>query len=63
MGYKFKEFKKEEYFKFGDEVFKTERYKRIPIKIGSMEEMLEIGILDTDIPLLLSGNKLEEWGA
>ena len=53
----------EDHFKFGDEVFKTITYKRIPLKIGSMEEMVDVGVVEAKIPLLISKRKLKEWGA
>ena len=37
-------------------------YKTIPVKIGPYEEELEVGIIDTEIPLHISKKKLKEWG-
>ena len=37
-------------------------YKKIPLKIGSHEEEVEVGIVDANIPLLISKKKLKEWG-
>ena len=53
----------EDHFKFGDEVFKTIAYKRVPLKIGSMEETVDVGVVEAKIPLLISKRKLKEWGA
>ena len=38
-------------------------YKIIPIEVGSMKDEIEVGIVDTNVLLLISGKKLEEWGA
>ena len=46
----------------GNEVFKTKMFKVIPVQIGSYVEEIEVGIIDTEIPLLISKRKLKEWG-
>ena len=53
----------EDNFKFGNEVFKTTSYKKIPLNIGSLEEMVDVGVVPANIPLLISKRKLKDWGA
>ena len=53
----------EDNFKFGNEVFKTTYYKKIPLNIGSLEEMVNVGVVPANIPLLISKRKLKDWGA
>ena len=61
MGCRFPEFNREESFKFGNKVFKTITYKKIPIKIGKLEDVQEVGIVETNVPQLVSGKTLEDW--
>ena len=53
----------EDHFKFGNEVFKTSTYKKIPLQIGSLTEMVDVGVVPANIPLLISKRKLKDWGA
>ena len=54
--------KRSDTFKMGNEVFKTVMFKVIPVKIGTYTEEIEVGIIDTEIPLLISKRMLKEWG-
>ena len=54
---------REDSFKFGNDVFPTIEYKLVPLRIGQLEEMVEVGVIDAAIPLLISKTKLKEWGA
>ena len=58
----FERVRRSDTFQMGDTVFKTIMFKRIPINIGGHEEELEVGIINTEIPLLISKKKLKEWG-
>ena len=60
---KYEEIDLEDHFKFGNEVFKTTTYKKIPLTIGSLEEMVDVGVVTANIPLLISKKKLKDWGA
>ena len=62
-GQKFQKVGKEDHFKLGNETFKTIKTVRIPFKIGKLEEELEVGVVEANIPMLLSKSKLKEWGA
>ena len=62
-GTTFQTIDKENSFKFGNEVFPTIEYKLVPIRIGNLEEIVEVGIIDSAVPLLISKTKLTEWGA
>ena len=62
QGAEFPTVKRADTFKMGNDNFKTLMYKRIPVRIGELEEELEVGIIDTEIPLLISKKKLKEWG-
>ena len=53
---------KKDVFKFGDVVAEAEYYVKIPLKIGSIEEDVEVAIVETNVPLLFSKTKLKEWG-
>ena len=53
---------KVDYFKFGDTVYKTEMYVRLPLELGSLQEYVEVGIVKANVPLLISKMKLKEWG-
>ena len=57
-----KEVKRSDTFKMGKEVFKTVMFKVIPVKIRTYTEDIEVGIIDTEIPLLIYKRKLKEWG-
>ena len=50
-------------FKFGNDVFPTLEYKLVPIRIGKLNELVEVGVIDSAVPLLISKTKLKEWGA
>ena len=62
VGMDFKDVDRKENYKFGNEIFPTIAFKEIPIKIGSMEENVQVGVIDSNIPLLISNAKLKEWG-
>ena len=38
-------------------------YKLITLKIRSIEDEVEVGVVNANIPLLISNRKLKEWGA
>ena len=61
-GYEFKKVNRKDTFKMGNNVFNTVMFKKIPIRIGKHEEEIEVGIINTEIPLLISKKKLKEWG-
>ena len=61
-GEEFKTIQRSDTFKMGNDNFKTLMYKRIPVRIGEQDEELEVGIINTEIPLLISKKKLKEWG-
>ena len=63
VGKEFLDVDRKEKYKFGNEVFPTIAFKLIPIKIGNMEENVEVGVIDSNMPLLISNAKLKEWGA
>ena len=55
---------KESLFKFGDNMYKTEEYVKMPLKIGnSLRDEVEVAVVLANVPLLLSRDKLKEWGA
>ena len=58
----FRNLNRSDTFQMGETIFKTICYKLIPVKIGNHEEELEVGIIDAEIPLLISKRKLKEWG-
>ena len=60
---KYEELDIEDHFKFGNEVFKTSTYKNIPLHIGKLTEMVKVGVVAANIPLLISKKKLKDWGA
>ena len=49
-------------FKLGETVYTAHESKTIPIKIGTMEEEIKVAVISADIPLLISRQKLKEWG-
>ena len=51
VGREFKDVDRKENYKFGNEIFPTIAFKEIPIKIGSMEETVEVGVIDSNLPL------------
>ena len=60
---KFKRRKENQRFKFGpSEVYKSEMSYEIPVKIGHLEESMEISVVDADIPLLLGLDYQRKWG-
>ena len=51
-------------FKFGDNPVKVAKKKvKIPIKIGDFETKVEACLVESDIPLLISGKDLKNWQA
>ena len=42
---------------------KSITFKMVSVKIGSLQEYVEVGVIDTEIPLALSKLKLKEWAA
>ena len=62
-GTAFETIDKENSFKFGNDIFPTIEYKLVPKRIGGLEELVEVGIIDAAVPLLISKSKLKEWGA
>ena len=62
MNKKFEVIEREETFKFGDELAESKLSKMIPINIGKLNEMVEVAVVKTNIPLLFSKEKLKEWG-
>ena len=59
---KFQTVGKEDHFKLGNQTFKTTKTVKIPFKIGKLEEVIEVGVVEANIPMLLSKSKLKEWG-
>ena len=62
-GRTFQEAGKEDYFRLGNETFKTTKTIKVPFKIGKLEETIDVGVVEANIPMLLSKSKLKEWGA
>ena len=52
---------KNDVFQMGEKDFKTIVCKRIPVKIGELLKILEVGIIYAKISLLISEGKLKEW--
>ena len=52
---------KVEHFKFGDTVYKARYYKKIPIKLGSTVKEVMAGVVDAQVPLLISNEDLKSW--
>ena len=61
-GKKFQMVGKVDHFKLGNETFKTIKTVKIPFKIGKLNEELDVGVVEANIPMLLSKSKLKEWG-
>ena len=54
----------DEKFQFGpSEVYNTEFKVKLPVKIGKLEEKMDVNIVDANVPFLFSGNQLEVWDA
>ena len=49
-------------FRIGGKIFKTIVYKRVPVKVRSHQEYIEVGVIEVEIPLAISKLKLREWG-
>ena len=62
LGQELERVDKVNYFKFGDTVFKTEMYVKMPLQLGSLKDSVEVGIVKANVPLLISKMKLKEWG-
>ena len=62
-GRTFQEVGKEDFFRLGNETFGTSKTIKIPFKIGKLEEDIDVGVVEANIPMLLSKSKLKEWGA
>ena len=54
---------KVEYFKFGDTTYKARYYKIIPINLGSQEKVIEVAVVDAQVPLLISNGNLKDCKA
>ena len=62
-GKTFRSVGKEDFFRLGNETFKTVKTVRIPFNIGALKEEIDVGVVEANIPMLLSKSKLKEWGA
>ena len=62
LGKELKRVNKVDFFKFGDTVYQTEMYVRMPLQLGRLKDTVEVGIVTANIPLLISKLKLKEWG-
>ena len=61
-GWDFKEKPEKEKFRFGpSQVYTSEKSIRIPVKLGDRVEPARIFVVNTNIPLLLGRNHLQEW--
>jgi hypothetical protein len=58
-GRTFQEAGKEDYFRLGNETFKTTKTIKVPFKIGKLEETIDVGVVEANIPMLLSKSKLK----
>ena len=54
---------RQDQFKFGEKVYESKYFKRIPISLGDMKETIEVAVIDANIPLLLSKRQLKKWDA
>ena len=63
MGKEYTNKERKDVFQFGNEIYKAEYFKMIPIKIGDYTEVIEVVIVETDIPLLFSETWLEKHKA
>lgn len=53
-----------EKFQFGPgKVYDTKFKVKLPVKIGKLEEKMEVHIVDANVPFLFSGKQLERWDA
>ena len=50
-------------FRMGEKNYKTIMYKKVPVRVVSHQEDLEVGVIEVEIPLLISKRKLKDWGA
>ena len=57
----FKSINKKQTFKLGETSYETVFYKLVPIEIGGRKEYMEVGVIEADIPLLISRAQLEKW--
>ena len=62
LGKELQRMDKVDFFKFGDMVYQTEMYVKMPLQLGRLKETVEVGIVKANIPLLISKLKLKEWG-
>ena len=62
IGKEFEKVDRKELFQFGNEVFHAKYFKKIPIEIGKVKEIVEVGIVDTNIPFLFSKKWMKEKG-
>ena len=51
---------KYELFKFGDTIYKTIKYVKIPLQIGILKDTFDVGVVAANVPLLISKTKLKE---
>ena len=49
-------------YKFGDKEVESNISKRIPLQLGSLRETVNVAVVNTNVPLLLSKEKMKEWG-
>ena len=57
----FKSFQDNQTFKLGETLYNTVDHKLVPIEIGGITETVKVGIIEADIPLLISRRQLEKW--
>ena len=57
-GREFERIDRKDIFRMGEKNFKTIMYKKVLIRIGSHQEDLEVGVIEVEIPLLISKRML-----
>ena len=55
-----KEFDRKDVLRMEEKNFKTIMYKKVPVKVASHHKDLEVGIIDTEILLVVSNRKIRE---
>ena len=53
----------EEFYKFGNNVYKARYAKTIPVPLGDEVKMVSVAVVDAHVPLLISGKNLKDWKA
>ena len=60
-GDKFKSISDHQTFKLGETLYDTVDYKLVPIDLGNVTEYVKVGVIEADIPLLISQAQLKKW--